>query len=57
MPLTSTLCRAQRARQIAAQHYEPGNQARSLKQVWRHYARPEMGICYRTFLRYVRTCH
>lgn len=48
----STLCRRRRAREIAAEHYEPGNQSRSLKQVWRKYAAPELGVCYRTFLRY-----
>lgn len=51
----STHMRARRAREIAAEHYEQGNQSRCLKQVWRHWARPEMGVCYRTFLRYLKT--
>lgn len=40
--------------EIARQHYEPGNQSRSLMQVWRRWVNPTMGICYRTFLRYLR---
>lgn len=39
--------------ELMRQHYEPGNQARNLKQVWRCYAHPQMGIGYRTFLRLV----
>lgn len=39
---------------LALEHYERGNQARSLKMVWRRYAFPQLGICYRTFLNYVR---
>lgn len=54
MILTCTLVRAERARELMRLHYEKGNQARSLKQVWRRYAGPEMGIGYRTFLKYVK---
>lgn len=49
----STHARARQARRLAAAHYEPGNQARCLKQVWRRWALPEMGISYRTFIRYL----
>lgn len=38
--------------EFACPYYEPGNQARSLKQVWRRFVKPRMGICYRTFLNY-----
>lgn len=53
-PLHSTMWRVGQACEIARQHYEPGNQARSLKQVWRRWVNPTMGICYHTFLRYLR---
>lgn len=45
-------CRALSAWKLASPYYEPGNHARSLKQVWRKYVAPQMGIGYRTFLRY-----
>lgn len=51
---TSTLCKERMARELVRTHYEPGNQSRSLKQVWRRYAVPELGVCYNTFLRLVR---
>lgn len=50
----STLVRRSEARRLAMTYYEPGNQARSLKYVWRHFAEPQLGIGYRTFLRYIR---
>ena len=53
MKLPSTLIRQRMACELMRQHYEPGNQARNLKQVWRCYAHPQMGIGYRTFLRLV----
>lgn len=49
-----TMVRRTEARRLAMAHYEPGNQARSLKYVWRRYAEPQLGIGYRTFLRYIR---
>ena len=45
---------AQRAREIASSHYEPGNWARCYKRVWLRYAATELGMNYRTFLRYVK---
>lgn len=50
----SQTVREELALALARQHYERGNQARSLKMVWRRYAFPQLGICYRTFLNYVR---
>lgn len=38
------------ARELMRAHYEPGNQSRSIKYVWRRYALPEMGV-----LQYVPT--
>lgn len=51
----STIQRIITAKKIAAQYYEAGNQSKSLKGVWRRYIVPEMGIDYRTFLRYLKT--
>lgn len=50
----STIQRINSAKKIAAQYYEPGNQSKSLKAVWRRYIVPEMAIDYRTFLRYLK---
>ena len=40
----STLVRRSEARRLAMAHYEPGNQARSLKYVWRHFAEPQLAL-------------
>lgn len=50
----STLLRAQAVRRLASVYYEPGNQGRCHKSVWRNYVYPEYGICYRTYLKYIR---
>ena len=50
----STLTRARMAQKIAAKHYEEGNQSKSLKAVWRRFIEPQMGICYATFLAYLK---
>lgn len=49
----STIARAERIKAITAMRYEPGNQAKCYKAVWRHYIEPEFGICYLTYLRYL----
>ena len=54
MKRSSTICKERMARDLMRAHYEPGNQSRSIKYVWRRYALPEMGVCYNTFLRLVR---
>lgn len=46
--------RARSIQQIAARHYEPGNQRKCLKSVWRRYIQPEYGLCYRSFLNYCK---
>lgn len=51
---TSTKARAKAAQMIAAKHYEQGNQSKSRKAVWRRYIAPTMGICYPTFLAYLK---
>ena len=50
----STKIRAKEAQAIAKKHFEDGNQSKSLKAVWRRYARPTMGVCYPTFLSYLK---
>ncbi len=51
---TSTKARAKAAQMIAAKHYEQGNQSKSRKAVWRRYVAPAMGVCYSTFLAYLK---
>lgn len=51
---TSTKARARAAQMIAAKHYEKGNQSKSRKAVWRRYVAPAMGVCYSTFLAYLK---
>jgi hypothetical protein len=50
----STLIRARAAQRIAAKHYEVGNQSKCYKAVWRRFVFPNMGICYATFLTYLK---
>ena len=38
---------------IAAAEYEPGDQSRCYKAIWRRRIWPEYGICYKTFLSYL----
>ena len=54
MRYNSTLTRAQMAQRIAAKHYEPGNYSKSLRAVWKNYISPQMGVCYATFLKYLK---
>lgn len=35
-------------------YYEPENQSKCYKQVWRKYIRSQFGICYRAYLRYLK---
>ena len=41
-------------RLLVKRHYEPGNHMRCYKAVWRRYVYPKTGICYRTFLNYLK---
>lgn len=50
----STIARAKKIRALTALHYEAGNQAKCYRAVWRHWIEPEFGICYRTYLSYLR---
>lgn len=38
---------------IVQEHYEPGNQTASYKEVWRRYVNPVYPMCYHTLLRYI----
>ena len=49
----STLARIEKIKAITAKHYEPGNQSRCYKAVWRRYIEPEYRISYDTYLRYM----
>lgn len=49
----STIARAKHIKALTALHYEAGNQAKCYRAVWRHYIKPEYGICYRTYLTYL----
>lgn len=51
---TSTKARAKAAQMIAAKHFEKGVQRKSRKAVWRQYIAPTMGVCYSTFLAYLK---
>jgi len=46
--------RARVIQRIVQQNYEPENQAKCLKSVWRHYVYPQWGIGYRAFLKYTK---
>ena len=50
----STKERAKEIQLIAAKHYENGVQAKCYKAVWRKYIYPNIGICYNTFLTYLK---
>lgn len=39
---------------ITRRHYEPERQDRCYAAVWRRYIRPAFGICYATYLRYLK---
>lgn len=41
-------------RSITERHYEPGRHDRCLKMIWRRHIRPQFGICYHTYLRYIK---
>lgn len=49
----STILRAQNIRKLTEKYYEPGNNARCYKAVWRRYIYPLYPMCYRTYLNYL----
>lgn len=40
---------------IVQRHYEPGNQQKCYKAIWKRHVFPVYPICYRTFLTYIGT--
>ena len=48
------LQRAKMIQELAAQYYEPENHAKCYKAVWKKQIFPQFGICYRTFLNYLK---
>lgn len=51
----STLQRIKIARQLTIKYYEPGNQAKCYKAIWRNHIRKIIGVNYRTYLTYINT--
>lgn len=51
----STMQRIKMARELTQKYYEPGNQSKCYKAVWRNHIRRIMGISYRTYLTYINT--
>ena len=49
----STKKRMQAICRIVEAEYEPGDQTRCYKAIWRRRIWPEFGICYKTFLSYL----
>jgi hypothetical protein len=39
--------------ELTDKYYEPENQAKSKKMVWRQYIYPRFGVCYNSYLRYL----
>lgn len=48
------LKRAKAIQEIVKQYYEPENQAKCMKAVWRKYIHNQFGMCYMTFLKYCK---
>lgn len=46
--------RARTIQEITEKHYEPENQAKCYRQVWRKHIYPLLGIGYRSYLRYLK---
>lgn len=46
--------RARVIRNITEMYYEPENHAKCYKMVWQKHIYPRFGICYRTYLRYLK---
>lgn len=50
---TSTKKRIKAIIAIVMEEYEPGNQSRCYKAIWRRRIWPVYGVCYKTFLEYL----
>lgn len=51
----STMKRIKIARELTLKYYEPGNQTKCYRAVWRNHIQKIMGISYRTYLNYIGT--
>ncbi|MCD8081889.1 MAG: hypothetical protein LUF04_16285 [Bacteroides sp.] len=51
----NTLQKIKLVKELAAQHYEPGNQSKSYHQVWRRHIRKVYPCHYVTFMRWINT--
>ncbi len=49
----STYDRVKLIKALTEQHYEPGNNAKCYKVVWKKYIYPIYPMCYRTYLNYL----
>lgn len=50
----STLKRMEEVRKLASELYEEGNQSKCYAAIWRTRIRPLYGVCYNTFLAYMK---
>ncbi|MBO5244233.1 MAG: hypothetical protein J6B36_08455 [Muribaculaceae bacterium] len=48
------MARIKAAKEITAKYYEKGVQRKSRKAIWRRYVAPSIGVCYATFLAYLK---
>nr|DAN20578.1 MAG TPA: hypothetical protein [Caudoviricetes sp.] len=46
--------RARLIKEITKLYYEPENQSKCYKQVWKKHIRDRFGICYRSYLNYLK---
>lgn len=53
-PYDSTVARAKKLYALTMEHYETENQSKCYKAIWRKYVYPAYGICYQTYLSYLR---
>ncbi len=49
----STIKRIKEIQDIVVREYEPGDQKKCYKAVWRRFVFPRYGVCYDTFLSYI----
>ena len=49
----STIERIKKVRALTERYYEPGNNQRCYKAVWKKYVNPIYPMCYRTYLNYL----
>ncbi len=50
----STKARIERVNEVVKREYETGDQSKCYKAIWRKTIFPELGICYKTMLDYLK---